>query len=69
LLGKSEALLGNNPAAEKAFNRVIELEKTGDLAAQAHFGLAGIYRKEGKTADAARETRLFQEAKQPQTQP
>jgi tetratricopeptide (TPR) repeat protein len=67
-LGKAEALLGNSSAAEKAFLRVIELEKTGELAAQAHFGLAGIYRRQGKAVDAARETKLFQEAKQPAAQ-
>lgn len=68
-LGKAEATTGNYEAAEKALKRVIELEKTGDLAAQAHFALAGIYRKQGKAEDAARETRLFQQAKQPQGQP
>jgi tetratricopeptide (TPR) repeat protein len=67
-LGKAESMLSNYAAAEKAWNRVVELEKTGDLASQAHFGLAGIYRKQGKTEDAAREMKLFQEAKQPQKQ-
>jgi tetratricopeptide (TPR) repeat protein len=67
-LGKSEALQGNYAAAEKAWKRVIELEKTGELAAQSHFGLAGIYRKQGKADDAAREMQIFQEAKQPQKQ-
>ena len=67
-LAKAESMQNNFAAAEKAWNRIIELEKTGDLAAQAHFGLAGIYRKQGKAADAAREMRLFQEAKHPQSQ-
>jgi len=65
-LGKAESLVGNSAAAEKAWKRVIELEKTGTLAAQAHFGLAGLYRKEGKATDAAREMQAFQDAKGPQ---
>lgn len=68
-LGKAESQTGNSAAAEKAWKRVIEVEKTGELAAQAHYGLAGIYRKQGKTADAAREMQLFQDAKGPQKQP
>jgi tetratricopeptide (TPR) repeat protein len=64
-LGKAESSLGNYAAAERAWNRVIAIEKTGELAAQAHFGLAGIYRKQGKTADASREMTLFQQAKEP----
>jgi tetratricopeptide (TPR) repeat protein len=63
-LGKAESLEGNYAPAEKAWNRVIELEKTGDLASQAHFGLAGVYRKQGKAADAAREMKAFEEARQ-----
>jgi hypothetical protein len=30
------------------------------LAAQSHFGLAAIYRKQGKTAEAQREMQEFQ---------
>lgn len=67
-LGKAESLQNNTAAAEKAWKRVVELEKTGPLASQAHFGLAGIYRKQGKADDAAREMKLFQEAKQPAQQ-
>ena len=42
---------------------MIEMEKTGPLASQAHFGLATIYRKQGKTEDAAREMKLFEESR------
>jgi hypothetical protein len=35
------------------------LEKDTPLAAQAHFGLSGIYRKQGKPADADREMEDF----------
>jgi tetratricopeptide (TPR) repeat protein len=68
-LGKAESQEGNYAAAEKAWKRVIELEKTGNLASQAHFGLSGIYRKQGKTEDAARELKQFQETRQPDKQP
>ena len=65
-LGKADSLVGNPAAAEKAWKHLIEIEKTGTLAAQAHFGLAGLYRKQGKAEDAAREMQLFQDAKGPQ---
>ena len=68
-LGKAESQEGNSAAAEKAWKRVIELEKTGDLASQAHFGLSGIYRKQGKTEEAARELKEFQETHKPEKQP
>jgi hypothetical protein len=38
---------------------VLKLEKDTALVAQAHFGLAGIYRRQGKTADADREMEEF----------
>jgi len=62
-LGKADALEGSYAAAEKAWKRAIEIDKTGDLASQSHFGLAGIYRKQGKTADAAREMKAFEEGR------
>lgn len=67
-LGKAESMLNDYGAAAKAYNHVVDLEKTGDLASQAHFGLAAIYRKQGKTEDAAREMKLFEEAKAPAKQ-
>ena len=59
-LGKAASLDGDAPTAEKAWTRVIELEKETSLAAQAHFGLAGLYRKQGKTTQAQREIQEFQ---------
>ena len=59
-LGKAAALAGDPPAAEKAWMKLLTIEKASDLAAQTHFALAGLYRKQGKTADAERETREFQ---------
>jgi len=39
---------------------VIELEKDTSLAAQSHFGLATLYRKQGKIAQAQHEMQEFQ---------
>jgi tetratricopeptide (TPR) repeat protein len=58
-LGKAASLEGDVAAAEKAWTRVIELEKRSPLTAQAHFGLANIYRKQGKLQEASREMEEF----------
>ncbi len=60
MLGKAAASGGDNAFAEKCWSHVLKLENNTSLAAQAHFGLAGIYRKQGKTADAEREMQQFQ---------
>ena len=62
-LGKARSLDGDAAGAEKAWRQVIAIEKGGELSGQAHFGLAAIYRKEGKTANAAREMEEFQRTK------
>src|SRR5271155_1029274 len=59
MLGKAAALDGDDSLAQKAWLHVLKLEKGTALAAQAHFGLAGIYRKQGKTPDANREMEEF----------
>jgi tetratricopeptide (TPR) repeat protein len=59
-LGKAAALEGDAPAAEKAWTGLLKIEKEGPLAGQAHFGLAGVYRKQGKAAEAEREMQEFQ---------
>jgi tetratricopeptide (TPR) repeat protein len=59
-LGKAASLAGDNASAEKSWVKVITMEKEGDLAAQAHFALAGLYRKQGKTTDAEHEMQEFQ---------
>jgi tetratricopeptide (TPR) repeat protein len=59
-LGKAASLAGEPATAEKSWLRVIELEKDTALAAQAHFGLAGVYRKQGKSAEAQHEMQQFQ---------
>jgi tetratricopeptide (TPR) repeat protein len=58
-LGKAASLNGNAALAEKSWLRVIEIEKQTSLAAQAHFGLANLYRKQGKQAKAESELQEF----------
>ncbi len=59
-LGKAESLEGDSSAAEKSWAHLLSIEKESALAAQAHFGLAGIYRKQGKTAEAKKEMQEFE---------
>ncbi len=59
-LGKAASLDGDDLTAEKAWTSLLSIEKVGPLAAQAHFGLANLYRKQGKAADAAEHMREFQ---------
>jgi tetratricopeptide (TPR) repeat protein len=61
MLGKSASLDGDDALAQKSWLRFLTIEKDTQLAAQTHFGLAGIYRKQGKTADADREMALFRQ--------
>jgi tetratricopeptide (TPR) repeat protein len=59
-LGKAASLEGDAAAAEKEWTRLLTIEKESALAAQAHFGLAGLYRKQGKTSAAQHEMQEFQ---------
>ncbi|HXM65914.1 MAG TPA: tetratricopeptide repeat protein [Candidatus Acidoferrum sp.] len=59
-LGKAESLGGDAASAEKAWTKLLSIEKQTALAAQAHFALAGLYRKQGKTTEVQREMREFQ---------
>jgi tetratricopeptide (TPR) repeat protein len=59
-LGKAASLDGDPAAAEKAWTKLLSLEKDTSLAAQAHFGLSGLYRKQGKIAAAQHEMQEFQ---------
>jgi len=58
-LGKAASLDGDDALAEKSWLHVLKLEKDTALAAQAHFGLAGLYRKQGKSAEASQEMESF----------
>ena len=59
-LGKSSALDGDSAAAETSWQKLLALEKNTPLAGQAHFALAALYRKQGKTAEASKEMQEFQ---------
>src|SRR6266478_1259064 len=59
-LGKAASLDGDGSTAEQSWLKVVELEKDTSLAAQSHFGLAGLYRKQGKTVQAQHEMQEFQ---------
>jgi tetratricopeptide (TPR) repeat protein len=59
-LGKAASLDGDSATAERAWLRVVDLEKNTSLAAQSHFGLAGLYRKAGKPTQAQHEMQEFQ---------
>jgi tetratricopeptide (TPR) repeat protein len=59
-LAKAASLDGDSATAEQVWLRVVELEKNTALAAQAHFGLAALYRKQGKSAQARHEMQEFQ---------
>lgn len=58
-LGKAAVLAGDAATAQRALIRVIALEKESSLAAQAHYALAGLYRKQGKGQEAEREMQQF----------
>jgi tetratricopeptide (TPR) repeat protein len=58
-LGKAASLDADLALAEKSWTRVIALEKETSLAAQAHFGLSALYRRQGKAAEAQHEMAEF----------
>jgi tetratricopeptide (TPR) repeat protein len=58
-LGKAASLEGDTAAAEKAWVNLLQIEKQTSLAAQAHFGLAALYRKQGNAAKAQSEMEEF----------
>jgi tetratricopeptide (TPR) repeat protein len=68
-LGKAASLEGDTAAAEKEWTRLLSVEKETSLAAQAHFGLAGLYRKQGKPAAAQHEMQEFQRLQNSSSQP
>ena len=64
-LGKADALDNNIAGAETNWLAVLSIEKESDLAAQTHFALAGLYRKQGKTQQANQEMQEFEKLKPP----
>jgi tetratricopeptide (TPR) repeat protein len=65
-LGKAASADGDPAGAEKAWLHLLEVEKDTPLAAQAHFGLAGIYRKQGKAERASEEMTEFRKLQKSQ---
>jgi tetratricopeptide (TPR) repeat protein len=59
-LGKSAWLEGDAVTAEKEWTKLLGIEKESALAAQAHFSLASLYKKQGKVEAARREMQEFQ---------
>jgi tetratricopeptide (TPR) repeat protein len=59
-LGKADLLENDAAAAEKAWLKVLSIEKESTLAGQAHFALGGLYRKQGKAEQARHEMQEFQ---------
>jgi tetratricopeptide (TPR) repeat protein len=59
-LGKAASLDNDPQKAETAWKNLLTVEKDGPLAAQAHFGLAALYRKQGNPELADREMQEFQ---------
>jgi len=59
-LGKAASLDGDKATAEKAWLAILKIDGDGALAAQAHFGLAGIYRERGETAKVDAEMKEFE---------
>jgi tetratricopeptide (TPR) repeat protein len=64
-LGKVASAQGDAAVAEKAWTELVSIEKDTPLAGQAHFGLATLYRKQGKTAEAQREMDEFRKLQKP----
>jgi tetratricopeptide (TPR) repeat protein len=62
-LGKAAWLESDASAAQQTWLELLSIEKEGELAAQTHFALAGLYRKQGKTLEAEREMKEFQRLK------
>ena len=70
-LGKAVLAHGDLREAEKLFRKVLEQERTSRLSRDAHFQLAQVYRRQGRATDAARETKLFEDAtaRKPESRP
>jgi tetratricopeptide (TPR) repeat protein len=63
-LGKAALLDGDSGAAEKAWTKLLSIEKQSPLAAQAHFGLAGLYRRQARQSEAEREMAEYRKLQQ-----
>ncbi len=64
MLGKAASSDGDDALALTSWQHLLTQQLDPATAAQTHFGLAGIYRKQGKAADADREMELFHQAQE-----
>jgi tetratricopeptide (TPR) repeat protein len=60
-LGKADSMSGDTSGAENAWQQLLSIEKNSQLAAQTHFALAALYRKQGKIAEAEREMQAYKQ--------
>jgi tetratricopeptide (TPR) repeat protein len=60
-LGKAYLLQNRVEDAEKAFQRIVAINDSDELAGAAHFQLSQIYRKLGRTAEADKQIKRFRE--------
>ena len=60
-LGKALNASGDAKSAEPYLRQVLVVEQRTSLAESAHFQLSQVYRKLGRSSDADREMKLFQE--------
>jgi tetratricopeptide (TPR) repeat protein len=60
-LAKAYSMMNKTSEAEKAWLAAIAIDDSGEVAAAAHFQLAQLYRRQGKTAEAERHSKRFQE--------
>jgi len=58
-LGKTALLESDQKEAEKSWLKLLTIEKDTELAAQTHFALAGLYRRQGKAPEAEHEMQEF----------
>jgi len=58
-LGQAAFLSGDKALAEKSWTHLLTIDTQSALAAQAHFGLAGLYRSQGKRVQAEKEMQEF----------
>ena len=68
-LGKAASQTGDTTLAEKSWIQILAIEKESDLAAQAHFELANLYRKAGRAQDADKELAAYKKIKETKAQP
>lgn len=68
-LGKAASLDNDPTSAVRIWTDLLKIENSGPLAAQAHFGLATLYRKQGNSEMAEHEMQQFQRLQETQGPP